>query len=83
VTNKNCAYCKYCKYCTACSMCSVCEEGGILDRLSTYLSQVKERFGYELDKISSEEVEKELKGLDVEKERKKLKKKAPTKKDEL
>jgi len=57
-------------------MCSVCEEGGILDRMSSYLSQIKENFGFELDKsLDDDDIEKDIKGFDVEKARKGLKKK--------
>jgi len=77
--NSNCKYCKYCKYCTACSMCSVCSEGGILDKLSGYLSEVKQRFGFTLEEIQEEDVKKDIGKLDVTKARQALKKK----KDEL
>jgi len=61
-------------------MCSVCEEGGFLSKMSTYLSQIKEQFGFELEKeIVDVDVQKDLKGFNVEQARKGLKKK----KDEL
>jgi len=79
-TNKNCNYCKYCKYCSLCSMCSVCNEGGFLDKVGTYMTQIKEQFGYGLDELKDDEVTKDLESFDVNKARRGLKKKA---KDEL
>jgi len=60
-------------------MCSVCKEGGFLDKVSSYLTQIKQNFGFELEEIKDDDVKKDLKEFDVERARRGLQKK----KDEL
>jgi hypothetical protein len=50
-----------------------------LDKLSGYVSDIKQRFGYDINTVDEGEIQKDLRGFDLEKAKTSLKKK----KDEL